>query len=93
MTASERIRAAREIKQGYPHPIAYTFNAAYHCPVCTARAFGVDKEGWIPEDAEDGEGNPVGALAPWDEWQQFDGDPETLACDTCGGIIEEYDPS
>ena len=92
MTASERIRAAREIRQGYPHPIAYTFMAAYHCPACTARAFGVDEDGWIPEDARDGEGNPIGAVSPWEEWEEYgEPGPYVLVCDTCGDIIEEHD--
>lgn len=72
-------------------PIAYTYEAAYHCPDCAAERFGVDEHGFIPADALDGEGNPVGALAPWDEWQQFTGEHETLACDTCGRVIEEYE--
>lgn len=73
-------------------PIAYAYSAAYHCPECAARAFGVTEEGWIPEEAVDGVGNPIGALAPWDEWMQFDGEPETLACDTCGTVIDTYSP-
>jgi hypothetical protein len=70
-------------RQGYPHPIAYTFEASEHCPVCTAARFGVDSEGWIPEDATDGEGNPVGAVAPWDEWDR------AMTCGTCGGHIAD----
>lgn len=77
--------------QGYPHPIAYTYDADYHCPACTGRRFGVDAEGWIPQDATDSEGNPVGAVAPWDEWQNFGGGDETLVCGTCGGIIDEWE--
>lgn len=89
--AADMTRAyQRGPNQGYPHPIAYSFDAAYHCPVCTGRRFGVNVDGWIPEESTDYEGNPVGALAPWDEWQQFDGGTETLSCDTCGGVIDTY---
>ena len=48
---------------------------------------------WPPEDARDGEGNTVGAIAPWDDW--CDGEDEglcTLACGTCTGIIEQHGP-
>ena len=78
------------IRTGYPHPIAYTYEAAHHCPECAARRFGVDDNGDIPPTAIDREGNPVGAVAPWDEWQNFTGEREVLACDTCGREIEEY---
>jgi hypothetical protein len=30
-------------------------------------------------------------VAPWDEWIQGEGGPETLACGTCGGIIDTYE--
>ena len=79
------------IRTGGPHPIAYAYEAAFHCPSCAARAFGVE-DGFIPESARDGESNPVGALSPWDEWQNFDGERETLGCDTCGRVIDTYDP-
>ena len=78
--------AAAAIRQGYPHPIAYTYDAAEHCPVCAARAYGVESEsGFIPETARDSEGNPIGAVAPWetDEDDALRG----LYCDTCGGEI------
>lgn len=78
------------LRQGYPHPIAYTYNADYRCLDCTARAFGVDDEGFIPEDAKDNEGNPIGAIAPWDEWIEY-GEPlpQSLVCGTCSRDIEE----
>jgi hypothetical protein len=77
------------LRQGSHDPIAYTYNAAVHCPVCAARAFGVDDNGFIPENATDGEGNLVGVIAPWDEWHEpFEPMPQVLACDTCHGIIE-----
>lgn len=72
-------------------PIAYTYEADHHCPDCAFKRFGRDEHGFVPEDATDGEGNPVGAVAPWDEWQSFEGGPETLACGTCGAVIEEYE--
>lgn len=71
-------------------PIAYTYEADYHCPGCAAIDFGVDASGDIV--GVDSEGNEIGIVAPWDEWQQFTGEPEVLACGTCGGIIEEWSP-
>ena len=76
--------AASAIRQGNPHPIAYTYEAAEHCPVCTARAHGVDPDtGFVPESARDSEGSPIGAVAPWDEVGT-----QGIYCDTCGGEIE-----
>jgi len=34
----------------------------------------------------------VNAVFSWDEWQQFDGTRETLACDDCGMILDTYTP-
>ncbi len=62
-------------------PIAYTYDADYHCPSCAEKAFGRDGL----DNAEE-----VGVLAPWDEWQQFTGEDEVLACGTCGRVIDEY---
>lgn len=73
-------------------PIAYTYEADYHCPECAFARFGRDEHGFVPESAQDGEGNGVGVLAPWDEWQQFDGEVEILACGTCGKEIDRHDP-
>lgn len=73
-------------------PIAYTYDAAYHCPGCAFQRFGIDASGFVPENELDSESNPLGAVAPWDEWQSDLNEPETLACDTCGEVIEEYDP-
>ena len=73
-------------------PIAYTYEADHHCPECAFRRFGRDEHGFVPENATDREGNGVGAVAPWDEWQQGSGDKETLSCGTCGKKIDEYDP-
>lgn len=71
-------------------PIAYTYEADYHCEACAEAAFGRDENGDIT--GTDGEGNPVGVIAPWNEWQQFDGERETLACGDCGAVLDEYDP-
>ena len=80
------------IRQGYPHPIAYTFEADYYCPVCTENRFGVDESGFPPEDARDKEGNPVGAIAPWDEWHEPGEElPQVLACSSCGAEIERLE--
>lgn len=80
------------IRQGYPHPIAYTFDADYHCPVCTERRFGVDEHGFPPEDARDSEGNPIGAVAPWDEWHEpSEPRPHVLACGSCRGEIDRIE--
>jgi hypothetical protein len=80
------------IRQGYPHPIAYTFEADYHCPVCTENRFGVDESRFIPENARDSEGNPIGAVAPWDEWHEPGEDlPQVLGCGSCGVEIKRLD--
>jgi len=71
-------------------PIAYTYEADYHCPDCAEKRFGRGEDGWIAQDAEDNEGNPVGVVAPWDEWQQGDQAVEILRCGTCERVIEEY---
>jgi hypothetical protein len=71
-------------------PIAYKYEADYHCEACALAAFGRDEHGDIT--GEDGEGNPVGIVAPWDEWIEPSEDgPQTLACGTCGEVIEEYE--
>jgi hypothetical protein len=77
---------------GKHDPIAYIYEADHHCPECAEKRFGRDADGWIAGGAIDGEGNPVGVLAPWDEWQQFDGENETLGCSDCGTVIDTYEP-
>jgi hypothetical protein len=83
------------------HPIAYTYEADTHCPDCTAARFGTEPGyPWPPEDARDSEGNPIGALAPWDDTCEGGEDADrnwigdtahcTLACGTCGATIEEH---
>lgn len=80
-------------------PIAYTYEADHHCPGCTEARFGRSEDGWIAGENEDGsypvdgEGNPVGVVAPWDEWWEPSLDePQTLVCGTCGGEIDEIVP-
>jgi hypothetical protein len=79
------------VNEGRLDPIAYTYDADTHCPTCAARAFGVDSDGWIPVSAIDSENNPVGALAPWDEWYDIGYGTQTLTCGTCGSDIDTYD--
>ena len=71
-------------------PIAYTYEADYHCPECAFERFGMDENGFVPEDATDDEGNSVGAVSPWDEWWETQEDlPQYLVCGTCHVIISE----
>jgi len=73
-------------------PIAYTYEADAHCPACAIARFGADELGFVPESARDRNGNPIGAIFPWTEWYDYNSpEPETLACGTCGGIIDEVD--
>jgi len=68
-------------------PIAYTYEADHHCPDCALRAFGRDEDGWI--NGTDSEGNPVGVVAPWDEWHEpSDPRAQVLSCGTCGREID-----
>lgn len=73
-------------------PIAYTFEADYHCPACSARRFGVDEDGFTPEDARDSEGNPIGAVAPWDEWHEpSEPGVQVLSCTDCGRELDRIE--
>jgi hypothetical protein len=74
------------------YPIAYTYDADTHCPDCTAARFGREfSYPWPPEDARDSEGNPVGSVAPWDEWcNGEDGPLCILTCGTCREIIDSH---
>lgn len=76
-------------------PVAYTYEADYHCESCAEERFGRDKSGWIT--GRDNEGNEVGAVAPWDEWYAndvYEGKASAvLVCGTCGEVIEEVDLS
>lgn len=63
------------------NPIAYTYEADWHCPTCTAERFGNP----IPDDATDSEGNEIGAVFSWDEWWEPTIDErQTLNCGDCG---------
>ncbi len=85
------VQKPARVREAYPAPIAYTYDADYHCPGCTAERFGTDEEGWIVEYAEDSEGNRVGAVAPWDEWTEpSEPAPQFLVCGSCLGVIETY---
>lgn len=72
-------------------PVAFTYEADTHCPSCTEQRFGRGPRGFIAGDATDSEGNPVGVIAPWDEWFDAGCGAQTLACGTCGAVIAEYD--
>lgn len=76
------------------HPTAYLYEADVHCPACAEARFGRSDRGFIAEVALDREGNPVGVIAPWDEWADPDWDqPAVLACGTCHGVIAEAQQS
>lgn len=74
---------------GHLDPIAYTYEADHHCPECALERFGRNAHGTVPESAEDNEGNPVGAVMPWEEWFDIGLDAcEVLTCGTCMGEID-----
>lgn len=71
-------------------PIAYTYDADYHCPGCAESRFGRDPvygsiaitSAGVP--CLDSEGNEVGAVAPWNEWwEPLEPLPQVLSCGTC----------
>ena len=68
-------------------PIAYTYEADYHCPDCTTKRFGEECEG------TDNEGNSVGAVFSWDEWWQLDEEREHLVCGDCGNVLAIHGPA
>ena len=67
-------------------PIAYTYEASEHCPECAFKRFGIDEYGTVPEDVIDREGNPIGAVAPWQAFET-----RSMVCGTCYKIINELD--
>jgi hypothetical protein len=74
-----------------PHPyapIAYTYDADYHCPDCAESRFGLDDDGFIGVDDEDSEGNPVGIVSPWDCWWNSADECEALVCGDCGEEVD-----
>ena len=70
-------------------PISYTYEADHHCPACAIARFGTAEHGigadrWPSEDARDDEGNPIGAVAPWDEWwEPSEIRVQVLTCSDC----------
>ena len=88
MVASRQNPLLRENQMKYD-PIAYAYEADYHCPGCAEERFGRSPRGFIAEDATDREGNSVGVIAPWDEWADVTvAGLHTLECGTCHGVIE-----
>jgi hypothetical protein len=72
-------------------PIAYTYDADYHCPACAIARFGSDNGRWPAMNATDYEGNGLGVIAPWDCWWQGTGETEILGCSDCGTEIDRYE--
>lgn len=85
-------------------PIGYTYDADVHCPDCAENAHGRSGRGFIGEDKHDGEGNPVGVIAPWDETsphgehcgtcgdriaEPYDHNPKDCGSDTCSGVVKD----
>lgn len=85
-------------KRALHEPIAYTYEADYHCPSCALERFGRCEDGHVAcqggpdhEPVEDDEGNPVGVVAPWDEWWEPSiQECQALACSDCGNIIDVH---
>ena len=75
-------------------PIAYIYEADYHCPECSIARFGQDTShyggNWPAEDAVDSEGNGIDIVAPWDEWWNIGDGPQTLGCADCGKELDYY---
>lgn len=71
-------------------PASMADTAHRHGP--TSHPFTPRVHPWPPEDARDSEGNPVGAIAPWDDWCDAEDGPCTLACGTCHFIIATHGP-
>lgn len=72
--------------------IAYTYDADTHCPDCARERFGTDKNGYVPDSAEDSEGNPVGAVFADSEWfDYYATEDQVLTCGTCGDEIDYFE--
>lgn len=76
-------------------PIAYTYDADTHCPPCTLARFGSARatfggSAYFPhDDARDSEGNPLGAIFPWDQWHEVPSSGRyTLVCGTCDVVLD-----
>ena len=79
-------------------PIAYTYDADYHCSACAEKRFGVADDGYIAGQDADGnfpqdfEGNEPGVIAPWDEWWDVGEElPQVLTCGDCFEEIARVD--
>lgn len=77
--------------------IAHAYDGAYHCPGCAVARFGEADNSpgglypWVPEDAQDSDGNLVMPLFAGDDWFHADDDSvQHLVCDTCIGVIDTY---
>ena len=77
--------------------IAWGYDADYHCPGCAVARFGESDDSpgglypWIPDTAEDSEGNIVAPIFAGSEWYDYTYDePQALTCYDCGGIIDTY---
>ena len=86
--------------------IAYTYDADYHCILCTAKNFGLGFT-FSPIDGiyfsdnkinsvKDDDGNEIHPVFQWQEWQDLDesylveNPTPYLACGDCHKIIEIY---
>ena len=67
-------------------PIAYTYEADFHCGACAETRFGRDRNRDIV--GADREGNAVGVVAPWDEWWEPSFEcAQVLGCGICGAEV------
>lgn len=64
----------------------YTYEADYHCTEHATERFGKNDLGHVPEDATDGEGNPVGAIFADSDVDpiQYCGEGDHVFCANCG---------
>lgn len=72
-------------------PIAYTFEADYHCPACTEERFGRSETGFIAGESTDSEGNAVGVMFSWGV--DSDHVESGVYCGDCGAEIVEPEES
>ena len=74
-------------------PIAYTTDADVWCRDCIIEVYGVDP--LHKPLAEDNEGNPIGAIAPWDgDWYEndvYEGRCGALVCNHCFAELDTYE--
>lgn len=75
-------------------PIAYTYEADYHCTSCATTRFGQDDRGYVTEGAQDSEGNYVNVVSYFDEWWDDSHNMgDTLVCSDCGYECATIDPT